>query len=79
MEDGRKCAVGCLIPDQLYDPAWEGKRVEELPISRLFGDVSLRVLKAMQFVHDKMNTDLWEGEFARIAEDYGLTLPKVTR
>lgn len=24
-DDGRKCALGCLIPDDLYDPAFEGE------------------------------------------------------
>lgn len=29
-EDGRKCAVGCLIPDTKYDPRFEGEGLLEL-------------------------------------------------
>lgn len=29
-EDGLKCAIGVLIPDEEYDPAWETCPVEEL-------------------------------------------------
>lgn len=25
--DGLKCGIGCLIPDELYDPSFEGKSV----------------------------------------------------
>ncbi|MGQ7794434.1 hypothetical protein ACUN0C_18670 [Faunimonas sp. B44] len=30
--DGLKCAVGCLIPDEDYDPSFEGQLVDRLPI-----------------------------------------------
>jgi len=29
-ETGRKCAIGCLIPENIYDPDFEGNSVHEL-------------------------------------------------
>ena len=29
-KDGLKCAVGCLIPDEMYDPLMEGHGVDHL-------------------------------------------------
>lgn len=30
-ENGKKCAIGCLIPDDLYDYSFEGEGASELP------------------------------------------------
>jgi hypothetical protein len=49
-DDGKKCAAGCLIPDELYDPAWEGKAAFTLP-QHLFGQAS-EIVDALQAVHD---------------------------
>lgn len=56
-EGGRRCAVGCLIPDDRYDPYWEGKRVHNVPalLDLLKGEVgadSLDLMSALQSAHD---------------------------
>ena len=33
--EGRKCAIGCLIPDEKYDPAFEGFAFHPAPIPSL--------------------------------------------
>lgn len=35
-EDGCRCAIGCLIPDELYRPEFEGKNVDGLCAVDLF-------------------------------------------
>jgi hypothetical protein len=59
-EDGKKCAVGVLIPDSFYTPAMEGRTAQTL--ARIFPD-ALRAagvdperdsdfLTSLQMVHD---------------------------
>lgn len=77
-----KCAVGCLIKDEFYNPSLEN-----------FGALSTMVLQAlnrslgmdlyrdsetggliarMQLVHDRLTTNNWEDEFALVAQYYVL-------
>ena len=64
-----KCAAGCLIADDEYDPGWEGipwKFLNELPRDH----VSLIV--ALQDVHDALAPELWEAELSKVAESFSL-------
>lgn len=62
-ENGTKCAVGCLIPDDLYDPSMEGKNVNDIVIPHspyprvceLFENVDPELLRAMQSAHDNLD------------------------
>ena len=54
-ENGAKCAVGCLIPDELYDPSMEGDNVDQLAdINKLPDDLvdHVSLLYDLQFAHD---------------------------
>lgn len=58
-EDGTKCAVGWLIPDDLYDPHMEGKTVlrlfvdyPELRKEPLFKEWTSDLLCDLQHIHD---------------------------
>ena len=50
------CAIGCLIPDDLYDPKMEGKPVANDWIAGIMNElgVSMRLAKSMQMAHDTM-------------------------
>jgi hypothetical protein len=81
---GRKCAIGCLIPDDVYKPAMEGGDVGDiiakdlLPLS-LAAEFykNLRLLSALQKVHDQSNTFAdWERQWRMVAEDFKLRYPK---
>lgn len=57
--DTRRCAVGCLIPDDLYHPSMEGEGVRALmashdALSTYFYDVSLEFLVKAQAIHDSI-------------------------
>lgn len=63
--DGLKCAVGCLITDEAYDPAIEGKNVDHLAVR----DVLIKsridlchitLLKELQLIHDYDDPERWE-------------------
>jgi len=60
-ESAARCAVGCLIPDDMYDPNWEGNSVYDLftefnnfgPILNIKkDDKSFNFLKEAQYDHD---------------------------
>lgn len=61
--DGNKCAVGCLIPDELYDPVMEGgtlaQQLHVMPesLKSLFSR-HLGVLMELQIIHD--NSRNWD-------------------
>ncbi len=79
--NGLMCAVGCLIPDNLYKKSFEGVAVLGLYNTlggTLFKNVSHDVLSDMQQVHDNFSPSQWEDGFERVARQYHLTLPKKT-
>jgi len=62
-DEGLKCAVGCLIPDDQYHPSMEGTPVDLLGAllpAYLCSHVNL--LDALQTVHD--SPDIWKDEVA---------------
>ncbi len=79
--DGLKCAIGVLIPDEKYDPSFEG-----MPITRLGWlpnfEVPIRnlgLLDSLQRVHDEPQswnergpTDYMVSKLKGIAEDFKL-------
>ena len=83
---GNKCAVGCLIPDSVYQPAFEGHAVRSLycfpEIEKLFSDMSSLLLADLQDCHDCDGEEMpgrnspplpqWERQLYRIAEMHGL-------
>ena len=86
-DDGRKCAVGCLIPDEQYRPKFEGINVSQpgttakaLRAAAGIGEKDLRTITLadrLQALHDNQHPSAWRGCLARVAADYGLTMPEV--
>ncbi len=88
--DGLSCAVGCLIPDELYTFNIEGASVTAAisgfteKNNRLLGEIlrSLGIgrehrtlLSDLQNLHDGSYVLHWESGFLRIADAHGLTIP----
>jgi hypothetical protein len=79
-ENNLKCAIGALIPDELYQESFEGKgivRVMETfaEINKLFENVNSKLLKDLQTVHDHYEVTDWENELQELSKVYGLTMP----
>lgn len=79
-EDGSRCAIGALIPDELYKPELEGLGVLEImqgnqEIVALFEDVPHLLLERLQELHDHVPAHLWKEGLEEIADDYGLKVP----
>lgn len=80
-----KCAIGCLIPDDLYSPDMEGKRVSAIlvdfqEISNLLmapGAIAVNFyfLGRLQAIHDKFPVAEWPYALAKFATEHKLTLP----
>lgn len=86
--EGNMCAVGCLIPDELYDPIIEdvgvgwldnkeapGGRVLDSIIDTLGISEHVGLLRNLQRAHDfplENSLGLWEMCMETIAKDFGL-------
>lgn len=71
---GRKCAIGVLIPDNLYI-----QQMEQETISDTFRRIGWecpqgleRALRRLQIIHDETSPTHWNYLLKRFAEDHGL-------
>lgn len=77
--DGSKCAAGCLIPDDLYDPSIEGKAIWALihHHPEKIGPAILAhpcLVGDLQNLHDSLNYPVhsWGAQLIRIGINFGL-------
>ncbi len=75
---GLKCAIGCLIPDNKYDPEMENAAVEGLflsypAISKLLGEYNENLLVELQDIHDYRRAGMWKNCLAKLAENHELS------
>lgn len=69
--EGRKCFVGVLIPDELYDSSFEGKQVSMLP-KGVLPACSISLLQDLQRIHDTRDVEEWPKAFDKLATHRGL-------
>lgn len=75
MPDGKRCAIGCLIPDSLYSTEYEHEGIDSLPfvlLEYLGGLYNEDFLQDLQNVHDGYTPESWPIELDRVAHEYGL-------
>lgn len=72
-----KCAVGCLIPDEVYKPSMEG------PLTRLLSYEELKwmephyqLLSHLQGIHDTTLPFDWKRRLRECAVSFNLTQPE---
>ncbi|MCP3024976.1 hypothetical protein [Cupriavidus basilensis] len=86
---GLTCAVGCLVPEDLYDASMELTSIDgviqrareaELPpslskfvLTEL--DPHKDLLAALQWLHDNQPVDAWESHLIRVAKTHRLVMP----
>ena len=79
--DGKRCAIGCLIPDEMYHPKIEGRSSGNLQIElpgfiALFDrDFNFNLLRKLQSLHDFYPVREWRQSLAYVAKKFGLTVP----
>jgi hypothetical protein len=72
--DGMKCAVGALIPDDMYDLGIEGLRADKPAISRILLKLghNVALCRELQIIHDHFCTMEWHDKLRLLAEQHGL-------
>jgi len=84
-EDGKKCAIGCLIPDDQYDPKMDADYGTDFPkvLDYLDKKSPLReklerhtqMLRSLQVLHDQVPVDSWAEALKKLAEEWELVWP----
>lgn len=76
-EDGRRCFLGALIPDDIYDKEMEGRTPERLlldfpALAERFEGIDTEFLDQMVWIHDANEPEDWTGllESVRINEGW---------
>ena len=72
--EGRKCAIGCLIPDEDYSMILEGKG-PYVPAVRIAAGLSLdqgALAADLQGVHDGWEPSMWPECLVNVAKNHGL-------
>lgn len=82
-EEGLKCAIGCLIPEEKYDITMEGYGVielreldywmDELQLDDVDEETMMKFYTEMQETHDGFSEDEWLWRMGKIATKYGLS------
>jgi hypothetical protein len=73
--DGLKCAIGCLIPDELYSYTIESNPVGYLPkeiLDHLGGNEWL--LQRLQSIHDLIDVENWYTALSDLATEFNLSM-----
>lgn len=75
--EGLKCAVGCLIPDELYNKKIEGKSIGTLFLECVLPGIentakSCTLLWELRRLHDNYGPILWPEKLTQLARDFNL-------
>jgi len=82
---GLKCAVGHIIPDEIYDPKWDAYIGSIQEVCEASSDVAaligseIEFAREMQRAHDTADEGSMRGRFILLAEKHGLALPPCLR
>ena len=82
-DNGTKCAVGCLIPDEKYSSSLEGFSIQKYKYATFDGAINitalmqelgydLKLLKSLQGVHDNNPCSDWSDALRSVASRFGL-------
>lgn len=81
--DGCKCAAGCLIPPEDYDPMFEGASIDEKnkPVGKYFlqkfpDELQRELIRELQYMHDVIPIHRWKGFLQIKADFYQLAMPE---
>ena len=72
--NGTKCAVGCLIPDDVYDISMEGVGVYGIVYNNKlqFLANNIELCRDLQHIHDSISIMEWEDMFQRVSISHNL-------
>lgn len=76
-EDGKRCAAGCIIPEELYRQDYEGLGACSREFQDLWDDLDIDekgvdLIHVLQNVHDNFEPEEWPARLSKIAQERGL-------
>jgi hypothetical protein len=71
--DGLRCAAGCFIAPEEYNPEFEGDTWVSLCFERQAPEAHNMLIRRLQLVHDREPVEDWPYELAKVAFYFGLT------
>jgi len=76
-DTGRSCAIGCLIPDELYDKSFEGQAVMHERLQKVIKKAGFKrinsLLVSLQGVHDDFDASRWAKVLHTCADEFQLS------
>jgi hypothetical protein len=78
-ENGMKCAIGCVIPDEMYSSKLEGWSIFTTQFERIFrkvlgNNIHEDLPYVLQRVHDLYPVEAWIMKLSEVALDFDLSL-----
>ncbi len=70
--DDLKCAAGCLISDDEYNPEFEGWGWQNLVSKHKVSDKHCSLIMSLQNVHDDREINEWEESLEKVANRHNL-------
>ena len=71
-EEGLKCAAGCLIGKDEYNPKFEGQAWTALVMDLAVPRDHVTLIRDLQEVHDSLTPDYWKEKLEDVSEKHGL-------
>lgn len=73
--DGLKCAIGCLIPDSLYQRSLEHRRADDPVIMKAADLLPSQITLALQLqrLHDELSPEYWRAQLEVIGDFFRLS------
>jgi hypothetical protein len=74
--NGLRCAIGCLIPNRLYNESMEDKCADHFEISPILQQLGhdSYFCDRLQTIHDKYEPVEWRSALEKFTKEYNLTL-----
>lgn len=75
-DQGRSCAIGCLIPDNKYTPEMEEQWHNPIAILSSFIDINeenLELLHQLRDLHDHTEPKIWRHKLEQLAKRFNLS------
>ena len=73
-ENGAMCAVGVLIPDDMYYSSFESQSCDSEAIRYVLNKfkIDVKFVCKLQIIHDSLSTCMWPKALENVATEYGL-------
>ncbi len=68
-KEGLKCAAGCFISDEEYNPEFERTNITAALMNYNFDMTHQHLIQELQKIHDNFEPEEWEAQLKRLATE----------